>query len=73
MFKPAELLGGKITAPALDNRCGVAALIRTAELLYGKECPYRGSCTAFSSQEETYGTGAATGAFRIDADEGDRG
>ena len=36
--KPAELLGGKITAPALDNRCGVAALIRTAELLYGKEC-----------------------------------
>ena len=66
--KPANLLGGKITAPALDNRCGVAALIRTAELIYGKECNDK-VVILLSSQEETYGTGAAAGAFRIDADE----
>ena len=66
--KPAMLLCGKITAPALDNRCGVAALIRTAELIYGKECQYK-VVILLSSQEETYGTGAATGAFRINADE----
>ena len=66
--EPAELLGGKLTAPALDNRSGVASLIRVAELLSGKSCPYRVTLL-LSSQEETFGTGAATGAFRIDADE----
>ena len=66
--EPAELLGGKLTAPALDNRSGVASLIRVAELLSGKSCPYRVTIL-LSSQEETFGTGAATGAFRADADE----
>ena len=66
--EPAELLDGKITAPALDNRCGAAALIRVAELLQNKEVHYK-IVILLSSQEETYGTGAATGAFKIDADE----
>ena len=66
--KPASLLNGKITAPALDNRCSVAALIRTAELIRGKQTDYK-VVMLFSSQEETYGTGAATGAFSIQPDE----
>ena len=66
--KPASLLGGKITAPALDNRCGVAALLRVAEMIYDREVPYR-VVILLSSQEETFGTGAVTGAFAIDADE----
>ena len=66
--KPANLLGGKITAAALDNRCGVAALIRTAELIHGKNCKYK-VVILLSSQEETFGTGAVTGAFSVDADE----
>lgn len=66
--QPAELLGGKITAPALDNRCGVASLIRVAQLLSGKDLPYR-VVILLSAQEETYGTGSMTGSFRLDADE----
>lgn len=66
--EPAKLLGGKITAPALDNRCGAAALIRVAELLQDKKVDYK-VVILLSSQEETYGTGASTGAFKIDADE----
>ena len=66
--QPAELLGGKITSPALDNRCSIAALIRVAELLSGKELDYK-VVILLSAQEETYGSGAMTGAFQIDADE----
>lgn len=66
--KPATLLGDKITAPALDNRCGAAALIKMCELLSGKEMDYRVT-VMFSSQEETFALGAKTGAFMHDADE----
>ena len=66
--RPTELLGGKITSPALDNRCSVAALIRVAELLSGREYDYR-VVILLSAQEETYGSGAMTGAYQIDADE----
>lgn len=66
--QPAMLAGGKITAPALDNRSGAAALIKTAALLSEKDVPYR-VVMLFSAQEETYGTGALTGAYQIDADE----
>ena len=61
-------MGGKITSPALDNRCSIAALIRVAELLSGKELDYK-VVILLSAQEETYGSGAMTGAFQIDADE----
>lgn len=63
---PRRLLNDKITAPALDDRCGVAALIRAAELIDTDE--YR-VVILLSTQEETYGTGAKTGAFSINADE----
>ncbi len=66
--KPSCLLGDLITAPALDNRCGAAALIRMCELLSGKEIDYRVT-VMFSSQEETFALGAKTGAFKHMADE----
>ncbi|MBQ2280719.1 MAG: M42 family peptidase, partial [Ruminococcus sp.] len=66
--RPTELMNGKITSPALDNRCSVAALIRVAELLSGRELDCK-VVILLSAQEETYGSGAMTGAFQIDADE----
>ncbi len=66
--KPRMLLNNIITSPALDNRCSVAALIRCAEMLHGSEVRYK-VVLLFSAQEETYGTGAATGAYRVNADE----
>lgn len=64
--EPKALLGDKITAPALDNRCGVASLIRAAELI---DTDAYKVVILLSVQEETFGTGAKTGAYRIDADE----
>ena len=66
--EPMELLGDKITSPALDNRCGAAALIYLAEMLKDKECNYK-VVILLSAQEETFGTGAVTGAYTTDADE----
>lgn len=66
---PKELLGNRISSSALDDRCGVAALIRCAELLSdASDLKYK-IVILLSSQEETYGTGAKTGAYKIDADE----
>ncbi len=64
--QPQMLLGDRITSPALDDRCGVAALLRAAELI--DTAHYR-VVLLFSTQEETFGTGAKTGAFTLDADE----
>ena len=66
--KPANLLNGRIVAPCLDNRCGVASLVKCAELLKDNETDYK-VIILLSSQEETFGTGAKTGAFTIEADE----
>ena len=63
-----KLRGSKITAPALDDRCGVAALILTAERLAGRELPCNVTF-AFSGQEERAGhRGAKTAAFRENPD-----
>ena len=63
-----KLLGRHITAPALDDRCGVAALILTAERLAGKTLPCN-VIFAFSGQEERSGhRGAKTAAFRENPD-----
>ncbi|MDD6434141.1 MAG: M20/M25/M40 family metallo-hydrolase [Ruminococcus bromii] len=64
-----ELLNGRIAAPALDNRCSVAALIRCAEILSDYDNLKYKVVVLFSSQEETFGTGAKTGAYKTDADE----
>ena len=63
---PCCLLGDKITAPALDDRCGVAALIRCAELIDTQAYKV---VLLLSTQEETFGTGAKTGAFAVCPDE----
>lgn len=67
--QPTSLLNNRICSAALDNRCGVASLIRCAQLLKDeKQLPYN-VVILLSSQEETFGTGAKTGAFSLDADE----
>ncbi len=66
--EPKELLGDKITSPALDNRCGAAALIYLADLLKDKACDYK-VVILLSAQEETFGSGAVTGAYNTEADE----
>lgn len=67
-YMPKMLLGDKITAPALDNRCGAAALIYCAQMLKDCDCDYK-IVILFSAQEETFGSGALTGAYKIEADE----
>ena len=65
--KPAMLLNGRITSPALDNRSSVAAMIAAGELV--KDAQDYKVVILLSVQEETYGTGAATGAFAQEPDE----
>ncbi len=62
-----ELLGSRITARSLDDRCGVAAILRTLELLEGCEPAYN-IAVIFSSQEELGERGAAIGAYTLDPD-----
>ncbi|MBR3667233.1 MAG: M20/M25/M40 family metallo-hydrolase [Ruminococcus sp.] len=61
------LLGSRITGGALDDRCGVACLLYTLELLKGQETAYNVT-VIFSVQEEVGERGAKTGAFTIDPD-----
>lgn len=60
--KPKRLLGTRVSAPGLDDRAGVAALIRCARILSGEKlhCKVTLLC---STQEEVGGSGAKTGAF----------
>ncbi|MGX8702736.1 M20/M25/M40 family metallo-hydrolase [Caproiciproducens sp.] len=61
---PKSLLGTRVTAPGLDDRAGVAALIRCAQLLSG--CDLGCEVTLlFSSREEVGGQGALTGAYSV--------
>ncbi len=66
---PIELLNNKISAAALDNRCGVATLLKCAEILCREQNLKYNIVMLFSIQEETFGTGAKTGSFSIDAEE----
>lgn len=62
-----EMLGTKITARALDDRSGVAAILYALELLAGKETAYNVTAI-FSTQEELGERGAKIGAFTLDPD-----
>lgn len=65
--KSLTLLNNKISCAALDDRCGVAALILAIEKLCGK----LKNCTValqLSSQEEVGGNGAKTAAYTADSD-----
>lgn len=60
-----KLLGNEVMSGALDDRSGVACLIRTAELLRAAGSD-RASAFTFSVQEEVGGRGAATAAWNKD-------
>ena len=63
--KPREMLNGRICAAALDDRAGVAAILRALEILKEKNVR-RKMTVVFSVQEETSGGGARTAAFQSD-------
>lgn len=65
--KSAELLGDRITGAALDDRCGVAAVLYAVDKLKNEKlnCSYT---VLFSTQEEVGERGAKTGVFDIDPD-----
>lgn len=65
---PCSLLGDRMASPALDDRSGVAAILRSLELVQGK----RLDCSltvVFSVREEVNGAGAAVSAFTAAPDE----
>ena len=65
--KCRKLAGERITAGALDDRCGVAAVLYVLELLKGSSTAYN-VVVNFSAQEEIGERGAKIGAFRLDPD-----
>jgi endoglucanase len=62
-----KLIGSRITGGALDDRCGVAALLYTLKLLSGYETAYNVT-VIFSTQEEVGERGAKIGAFSLAPD-----
>lgn len=54
-----ELMNGRITSPALDNRLSMAAIFEVLERLKGQSLPYN-VCVAFASGEEQGLHGAYT-------------
>ncbi len=65
--EPVRLLGSRVSGKALDDRSGVAVLIKTIELLKDKPLGVN-VVLLLSSQEETGEMGAKTGAFDISPD-----
>lgn len=66
--KPCTLLGENIASSALDNRAGMAVLIKAVEYL--EEKGFDANLTVmFSTQEEVGRRGARTGAFTSQAEE----
>jgi endoglucanase len=64
---PMRLAARRFTGAALDNRAGVAAILRCLEFLDGEAtCPLT---VLFSAQEETGGSGAAAAGFSMAPDE----
>ncbi|MBO4877698.1 MAG: M20/M25/M40 family metallo-hydrolase [Ruminococcus sp.] len=65
--KCASLAGERLTGGALDDRCGMAAILYALDLLKG--CPTKYDVAViFSAQEELGERGAAIGAYALDAD-----
>ena len=59
-----ELLNGRVTGTALDDRAGIAAVLRALEKL--KDTPHNCKITAvFSSREEVGGSGARAASFGL--------
>ena len=66
--KYLPLLGNRVSSPSIDDRAGVAAVLRCLEILEEKGVDCNLS-VMFSVQEETGGSGAQTSAFTAKADE----
>ena len=62
-----ELQGDRITGAALDDRCGVAAILRALEIVKDSKLDYE-LTVMFSTQEELGERGAKIGVFDIDPD-----
>ena len=63
-----ELCGGIVSAPAIDDRSGVCAILAALDMLKDKDLAYD-LAVCFSAQEETGERGAKQAAFRIQPDE----
>lgn len=63
-----ELCGDVVSAPAIDDRSGVCAILAALDMLCGKDLTYD-LVISFSAQEETGERGAKQAAFRIQPDE----
>lgn len=63
-----ELLGNRVSSPSIDDRAGIAAILRCLKLIKDKPLNCKIS-VLFSVQEETGGSGAQAGAFAANADE----
>ena len=61
------LPGGTFTSPALDDRCGVAAILHALDLTAEEKLPCN-VAVLFSTQEEVGERGAAIGCFAADPD-----
>lgn len=57
-----ELLGGRVTAKAIDDRAGVAAILHALELLKGEDLGLN-LAVQFTSREEIGGQGATIAAY----------
>ncbi len=62
-----KLCGTRVTAKAIDDRAGVAAVLYALKLVKGKKLPYNIE-VLFASQEEVGNRGAVISAFRSRAD-----
>ncbi len=63
-----KMLGNRVSSPSIDDRAGVAAVLRCLDIISNKKLNCKIS-VMFSVQEETGGSGAQTGAFAANADE----
>ena len=63
----ASLLHGRVTGKALDDRCGVAAILYALELLKGRKLKYNLE-VLFAVQEEVSGKGAKIGSYTAQPD-----
>ena len=61
-----QLLNDRVSAPAMDDRSGCAAVIRAGELL--RNCKTANISIALVAQEETGSAGASTAAFMLKPD-----
>lgn len=66
--KFTRLSGNRVSSPSIDDRAGVAAVLRCLDMLKDKELDCKIS-VCFSVQEETGGSGAQTASFTAAADE----